>query len=260
LEPTFEAMETLKTAMKRKSKLSPIIVALDVDTKREALQWVKRLSPGIDIFKVGLQLFSKEGGAVVDAIIAQKKRVFLDLKLHDIPNTVSHAVTALVRPGIEFLTIHASGGTEMMEAAVRSVKDSRAKNKSIQTRILAVTVLTSLDDDDLREMGVDHSTAGQVLNLSRLAKSSGVDGIVSSPQEIRLLKAEHGKNLVLVTPGVRLDLSNVQDQKRVMTPSMAVQEGSDFLVMGRTLLEASDPLKTLKEVLASLSPSKKRLS
>jgi orotidine-5'-phosphate decarboxylase len=229
--------------------LKPIIVALDVDTKKEALKYVKLLKNHVDIFKVGLQLFTREGFDVVDAIIDAKKRVFLDLKLHDIPNTVAHAIKNLVRPGVEFFTVHASGGRDMLSSAAESLREARAGNPKIKARMLAVTVLTSLDDDDLREIGVNHSAAGQVLNLSRLAQESGVDGVVASPQEVGLLKKEHGTNLVFVTPGVRLEADATQDQKRIMTPQRAFEEGSDFLVMGRSLLESSDPLDKLEKIL-----------
>ncbi len=232
--------------------LRPIIVALDVDTKADALKCVDRLGANVDVFKVGLQLFSREGFPVVDAIIAGGKKVFVDLKLHDIPNTVSHAVEALAKPGVEFITLHASGGEEMMQAAAGSLKKIRAGNERVTTRLLAVTVLTSLDDSDLRQIGVDHSVAGQVLNLSRVARSAGMDGLVASPQEVALLRSEHDRHFVIVTPGVRPASGNVQDQKRVMTPSQAMKEGSDFLVMGRSLLDAPDPQKMLQDVLAEI--------
>lgn len=231
--------------------LCRIIAALDVDCSTEALQWVDRLGSQIDIFKVGLQLFSREGISVVKAIIGKGKRVFIDLKLHDIPNTVSHAAKALAIPGVEFLTIHASGGEEMMKAAVQALSERRAQDPSITTRLLAVTVLTSLDEDDLRQIGMSHSVAGQALNLSRLAKSAGVHGVVSSPFEVQLLRAEHSKDFVLVTPGVRQLKEDLQDQKRVMTPTEALQAGSDFLVMGRSLLEAPDPVKLLEEIVGT---------
>lgn len=230
----------------------PIIVALDVDTQAEALRWVDQLGGAVDVFKVGLQLFSREGPAVVRAIIGRGKRVFVDLKLHDIPNTVSRTVRALAQPGVEFLTLHASGGEGMIEAAVAELHDLRRQNPAIQTRLLAVTVLTSLDEDDLRQIGVDHSMIGQVLNLARLAHAAGVEGVVASPQEVRLLRGEHGRNLVIVTPGIRLGEGQSKDQKRVMTPSEAIREGSDFLVMGRSLLAAPDPSATLRQVLADL--------
>lgn len=234
------------------SRLSPIIVALDVDTQADALKSVERLATGVDIFKIGLQLFSREGIAVVAAVIARGKGVFVDLKLHDIPNTVAQAVRVLAMPGVEFLTVHASGGGDMLLAASTSLKQVRQKNPAITTKLLAVTVLTSMDEDDLRDIGVDHSVAGQVLNLARLARANGIDGVVASPQEVALLRAEHGNDLVIVTPGVRQATAEVQDQKRVMTPSQAMKEGSDFLVMGRSLLEAESPELALKAVLAEI--------
>ena len=230
------------------SKSSPVILALDVDTQAEALVWVDRLKAHVDIFKVGLQLFSREGFPVVAAIVQTGKKVFIDLKLYDIPNTVSRAVRALAQPGVEFLTVHASGGSDMLGAAATTLKDIRAKNPQVTTRLLAVTVLTSFDETDLREIGVDHSLQGQVLNLARLAKSSGVDGLVASPNEVQLLRREIGNDLVIVTPGVRLAGTDVQDQKRVMTPQAALKEGSNFLVMGRSLLEVPNP----EQVLSSL--------
>jgi len=232
---------------------SPLVVALDMDSRAEALQWVKRLGNCVDVFKVGLQLFLREGIPVVEAIAAEGKRVFLDLKLHDIPNTVQHAARSLAIPGVEFITVHASGGAEMMSAAVSAVREQRSKNPLITTRVLAVTILTSLDDADLRQMGLDHSVSGQVLNLARLARSAGVEGLVASPQETRLLRAEHSNNLVLVTPGVRPAGVESHDQKRIMTPRQAMQEGSDFLVMGRSLLKAPEPEKTVRQILAEMT-------
>ncbi len=238
------------------NSLCPIIVALDVDTKIDALKWVKKLGKHIDIFKIGLQLFSKEGPSVIKAITAEGKRVFVDLKLHDIPNTVAGAIRSLASNGVEFITLHAMGGEEMMRAAVNALKECHVQNPLISTRLLAVTVLTSLDDSDLRQMGVDHSISGQVLSLARLARSTGVDGVVASPQEVRLLRAEHGRDLVLVTPGIRLADDGAHDQKRTMTPVQAMEEGSDFLVMGRTLLDSKEPLKRLQEILAGLPATK----
>ncbi|MDD2709281.1 MAG: orotidine-5'-phosphate decarboxylase [Verrucomicrobiae bacterium] len=232
--------------------LSPIIIALDVDTSAEAVDWVQRLGKQADIFKVGLQLFIKEGMSVVEAIIAQGKRVFVDLKLHDIPNTVHHATLNLMRPGVEFITLHAGGGVDMMEAAVEAAAENRAKSPTVTAKLLGVTVLTSLDEDDLREIGINHSVSGQVMNLARLAVEAGVDGLVTSPKEVRLLRQEHREKVVLVTPGIRPAGGDTHDQKRVMTPAEAILEGSNYLVMGRSLLDSPAPEKTLEEILASL--------
>lgn len=229
--------------------LSPIILALDVDTKKEALEWVDRFSKQIDIFKVGLQLFSKEGISMVDEIISRGKKVFVDLKLHDIPNTVGQAVRVLSRPGVEFITIHASGGAKMISAASTAVSEACKKQPAISTKILSVTILTSLDDNDIRAVGFNRSTKDQVTLLADLARKSGSHGIVCSPHEIEPLRAAHGKDLVIVTPGVRMQAGKVHDQKRIMTPIEALRLGSDYLVMGRSLVEADNPETMIQGVL-----------
>jgi orotidine-5'-phosphate decarboxylase len=234
---------------------SPIIVALDVDSQKEALSWVKRLGKQIDIFKVGLQLFTREGPSVVQAIISEGKKVFLDLKLHDIPNTVAQAVRSMVQPGVEFLTLHASGGEDMLCAASESLGEIKAANPSIQTKLLAVTVLTSLDEEDLRLIGVSHSVAGQVLNLARMSKAAGIDGVVASPLEIGFLRSELGAAFLIVTPGIRSASDSLQDQKRVMTPLLALKEGSNFLVMGRSILDADKPEDEIERIHKELTPS-----
>jgi orotidine-5'-phosphate decarboxylase len=184
----------------------------------------------------------------VREIVGRGKRVFVDLKLHDIPRTVARAVEALVVPGVEFLTLHAWGGGEMLLAAAEALAAARQRDSAVNTRLLAVTVLTSLDDSDLREIGVDHSVQGQVLNLARVARSAGIHGLVASPHEVRLLRAELGGEPVIVTPGVRLAEEARHDQKRVMSPAEAIREGSDFLVMGRSLLDAPNPESILDQV------------
>jgi orotidine-5'-phosphate decarboxylase len=225
---------------------APVIAALDVDTRAEAAAVMDRLGALVGLFKVGLQLYTREGWAAVADVVERGHGVFVDLKLHDIPNTVRRAAANLARPGVRFLTVHAQGGAEMVSAAAAAVRDARARDPRVQTQLLAVTVLTSLDDADLREIGVDHSMAGQVLNLARLALRSGADGLVASPQELPLLRRELGKGPVIVTPGVRLEGGAAHDQKRVMSPAEALREGSDFLVMGRSLFEAADPGAVLR--------------
>ncbi len=231
---------------------NPIIIALDVDTRQEALDCIKRLGTRADFYKIGLQLFSREGMPLVNEVIQLGKKVFLDLKLHDIPNTVSKAVRALARPGIELMTLHAFGGTEMMASATATLDQARAKNPEITTKLIGVTVLTSLDDSDLRQIGVDHSPQGQVLNLARLTKKSGLAGVVSSPHEARLLRNEHGPGFLLVTPGIRASSDPTQDQKRVMSAAEAIKEGSDHLVIGRSLLDTPDPAAALESILREI--------
>lgn len=235
---------------------APVIAALDVDSRAEAVAVMDRLGGMVGLFKVGLQLYTREGWASVADVIDRGFGVFVDLKLHDIPNTVQRAVRNLAKPGVQFLTVHASGGAEMVSAAAGAVREARAKDPRVQTKLLAVTVLTSLDDSDLREIGMDHSVPGQVLNLARLALRSGADGLVASPHELSLLRRELGRTPLIVTPGVRLEGAATHDQKRVMTPSEALREGSDFLVMGRSLFEAGDPGAILRGI-AREAPSSK---
>ncbi|MCC7517783.1 MAG: orotidine-5'-phosphate decarboxylase [Verrucomicrobiae bacterium] len=233
---------------------APVIAALDVDARAEAAAVMDRLGGLVGFFKVGLQLYTHEGWPAVEDVLERGHGAFVDLKLHDIPNTVRRAVANLAVPGVRFLTAHASGGVEMIAVAAAAIREARAKDPRVQTKLLAVTILTSLDDADLREIGVDHTMAGQVLNLARLALRAGADGLVASPQEVALLRRELGKEPVIVTPGVRLEGTAAHDQKRVMTPAKAIREGSDFLVMGRSLFEAADPgavLRALAEEVAA---------
>ena len=232
--------------------LSPIIVALDVPDQKEALRHVDSLSEHVDIFKVGLQLFSKEGPRVVDKIISAGKRVFVDLKLHDIPNTVAGALESLVRPGVEFITIHGLGGREMLAAASGKLAYLREQAPQISTRLLCITVLTSLDDEDVREVGIDHTAAGEVLNLTRLAIGTGIKAVVASPQELGILRQQFGKELLIVTPGVRMDSDDTGDQKRIATPAKALGDGADYVVMGRSLLSRPKPEAAVRQILDSL--------
>ena len=236
----------------KKSTMSPLIVALDVPEATEALRAVDQLSGQVDVFKVGLQLFTKEGPGIVDEIVRRGKKVFVDLKLHDIPNTVESALENLISPGVEFLTIHGLGGREMLGSAAGILARFREQNPKISTKILCVTVLTSLDDEDLNEVGIDHSTAGEVLNLARLAIGCGIEGVVASPEEVPILRQQLGRDLVIVTPGVRMAGDDAGDQKRVATPARAIADGANFVVMGRSLITQSRPADVAKRVLESL--------
>jgi orotidine-5'-phosphate decarboxylase len=236
----------------QKQNLSPLIVALDVAKGAEALKIVDKLSGEVDIFKVGLQLFTKEGPEIVDEIIKRRKKVFVDLKLHDIPNTVTSALENLIRPGVEFVTVHGLGGREMLASAAGTLTRIGGQNPKITAKLLCVTVLTSLDDDDLNEVGIDHSAAGEVLNLTRLAMGCGVGGVVASPEEVSILRQQLGAELVIVTPGVRMEGDDVGDQKRVATPAKAISDGANFVVMGRSLLSQKQPADAAKRVLESL--------
>lgn len=222
-------------------KNNPLILALDLADLKTANRFIHLLGPYIDIFKVGSALFTREGPSVIRTIKRAGKKVFLDLKYHDIPNTVGMAVRSAQDLGVDMLTVHTSGGIEMMQEAVRN------KGKML---ILGVTVLTSIDTESLRsQLGIARSVRNQVVHLARVAKSAGLDGVVASGQEIELIKRACGKNFLIVVPGVRPRKGSPEDQKRVITPSEALKRGADFIVVGRPILRAEDPEKIVKSIL-----------
>lgn len=223
-----------------------IIIALDVGTAEKALSLVNQLE-NADIFKVGLKLFTAEGPRLIRDIQSLGKRIFLDLKLHDIPNTVAGAVEMALNHGVHMLTLHASGGKDMMSRAVEAAAQSQAR-----PLLLAVTILTSLKDEELRTIGMVSSALDQVLRLAALAQEAGVDGIVCSPQEIDVIRQEFGPDLLIVTPGIRPLWASPDDQKRIMTPAQAVEKGADYLVIGRPILEARSPSETFQKIYEEL--------
>jgi len=231
-----------------------IIIALDVGTKREALALAEALKEA-RVFKIGLELFTAEGPALLDEAVRLGKKPFLDLKYHDIPNTVAGAVRSATRKGVHMLTLHTSGGIEMMAAAARAALEESARTGKERPVLLGVTVLTSLKDEELRRIGFAHAVADQVLRLAVLAKDSGLDGVVCSPHEIESIKRECGSHFLVVTPGIRPAWAAAQDQKRIMTPAEAIGKGADYLVIGRPITEASSPLEAFLRVLAELEES-----
>ncbi len=218
-----------------------IIVALDVPSAEEALALIKALSGAVGFFKIGLQSYTANG----PALIRPAGNVFLDLKLHDIPNTVAKAVEAAGALGVKMLTLHLSGGAEMIRAAVGARKDGLL--------LLGVTVLTSSTDDTLREIGVAEKTTDQVLRLARLGIANGIDGIVASPHEARALRDECGAKIKIVTPGIRPAGADPGDQKRFATPREAIDAGADYLVIGRPITAASDPRAAVNRILEELA-------
>ena len=221
---------------------SRIVVALDFPSADKALALAEQLDPKACRVKVGKELFTRSGPETVRKLVDQGFDVFLDLKYHDIPNTVAHACAAAADLGVWMVNVHASGGRKMMEAARAALTGDDAP------LLIAVTVLTSMDQRDLVELGVDVSPAEQVLRLAKLAESSGMDGVVCSPKEITLLRKEISNEFKLVTPGIRPAGSATGDQKRIMTPSQAVDLGSDWLVIGRPITAAEDPLAALSAI------------
>lgn len=223
-----------------------IIVALDVENLDKARQWVDKISDHIGFFKVGKQLFTAEGPRVVKMIKDAGGGVFLDLKFHDIPNTVAAASVQAVRLGVDMLNVHALGGYDMMAKTADDVKEEALSLGLEKPILIAVTILTSMTEKGLEEAGIMTPLTDQVVRLAKLAKTAGLDGVVASPQEIGIIKEACGEDFVVVTPGVRPTFASLDDQKRVMTPSEAVKAGADYLVIGRPITKAEDPVKAIK--------------
>jgi orotidine-5'-phosphate decarboxylase len=221
-----------------------VIVALDFSDGDQARQFVARLEPGSCRLKIGKELFTREGPELVRYFTANGHEVFLDLKFHDIPNTVARACQAAAALGVWMLNVHASGGSKMMSAA-KAALDELGSHRPL---LIGVTVLTSMAGEDLRELGVNADPGEQVLRLAALAKASGLDGVVCSPQEASLLRAELGERFKLVTPGIRPKGASMDDQSRVLTPADAIRSGSDYLVMGRPITRAEDPASVLNHI------------
>jgi len=222
-----------------------VIVALDFPDGDQARQFVKRLEPGSCRLKIGKELFTREGPDLVRYFTANGHEVFLDLKFHDIPNTVACACQAAAALGVWMMNVHASGGSKMMSAARAALDDLGGPYRPL---LIGVTVLTSMAGEDLRELGVSADPGEQVLRLATLAKASGLDGVVCSPQEAALLRDEFGQTFKLVTPGIRPKGAAIDDQSRVLTPADAIRSGSDYLVMGRPITRAEDPASVLRHI------------
>ncbi len=228
-----------------------IIIALDVPGKEDAIALVSRLRSA-RTFKVGLELFTAEGPALFRKLKALRKDIFLDLKLHDIPNTVGGAVRSAFRHGVQMMTLHTSGGREMMAKAAETARQTAEEGKRPKPLLLGVTVLTSLKGPELAEVGQASDVAAQVVRLAGLAKAAGLDGVVCSPQEIEVLRREFGRELVVVTPGIRPLWAAAQDQKRIMTPAEAVAKGADYLVIGRPITAAPSPEEAFLRIVEEL--------
>jgi orotidine-5'-phosphate decarboxylase len=224
-----------------------LIVALDVSSAAAANKIVAAVGDSARYYKVGLQLYTAEGPQIVRDLVASGRQVFLDLKLHDIPNTVASAVKEAAKLGVSMLTVHAAGGGRMLHAAVEA-----ARNTNASPMILGVTVLTSLDARDLEHAGVRGTVVDQVSRLAALAISNGCHGVVASAQEAGTLRAELGDDFLIVTPGVRPSGSGHGDQARVVTPAEAIASGATYIVVGRPITEATDPGAEAREILAQI--------
>jgi orotidine-5'-phosphate decarboxylase len=219
-----------------------IIVALDVSSQKQAMELVTKLYSNVAMFKVGLQLYTAAGAGIVGGI-SFCSRVFLDLKLHDIPNTVANATAAAAARGVEMLTIHLAGGAEMIQAAV---------DRKDKMELVGVTVLTSSNEQTLHETGISDNVDKQVLRLAKLGVENEVDGIVASPREIRMLRAEFGDKIKIIVPGIRPSWADAGDQKRTLTPREALEAGADYLVIGRPIVAHKNPCEAVEKILAEI--------
>ncbi len=232
-----------------------LIFALDTSSISEAFKWVETLSGRVGLFKIGKEAFTSFGPELIKGIKERGGGIFLDLKFHDIPNTVSAAALAAATWGVDMFNVHASGGSEMMRRTAESIRGLPGQTKPV---VLAVTVLTSLDDNDLVEIGYRYSTAELALNLASLAKKSGMDGVVASAWEVSAIRNHCGKDFIIVTPGIRLSegpetIITSDDQKRTLTPAEAIRNGADYLVVGRPIRTARDPGRTADSIVDEIS-------
>ena len=230
--------------------MDQLLVALDVDSAKAARTLANELRGVVGGFKIGSRLFTSVGPAIVEDLAAQGDRVFLDLKFHDIPNTVAGAVAAATRLGVWMLNVHASGGTAMMQAARQAADDEAARTSRPAPLVVAVTMLTSLSDASLAEIGVVPALARQVERLAALAQSAGLDGVVASPHEIAAVRSRCGNELVIVTPGIRGAGESREDQMRTMSAAEALAAGASYIVVGRPIIEASDPRAAAERIAA----------
>jgi len=229
-----------------------LIVALDVDNLLQVEELVQLLAPEVGMFKIGKQLFTHAGPQAVHLIQELGGEVFLDLKFHDIPNTVAKAAIEATRLGVKMFNVHASGSTEMMQTTVKEVRRVCRQEKLRKPLMLGVTVLTSLDNSDLKRLGVKDEVADHVVRLALLTQEAGMDGVVASPHEVADIRSACGRRFVIVTPGIRPAKGKHDDQRRVMTPCDAVREGVDFIVIGRPIIQANDPVAAAREIILDM--------
>jgi orotidine-5'-phosphate decarboxylase len=247
----------LELVRARGSMRERLIAALDIDSLDQAQELVRLLAGDVGMFKIGKQLFTHAGPQAVRLIQELGGEIFLDLKFHDIPNTVAKAAIEATRMGVRMFNVHASGSLEMMRLTVKEVERVCRQEKRRKPIMLAVTVLTSLNQDDLKRVGVDGKVADQVVRLALLTKEAGMDGVVASPQEVGDIRDACGRHFVIVTPGIRPADSKRNDQQRVMTPGDAVRAGVDYIVVGRPILEAEDRVAAARGIVAEMERARK---
>ena len=229
-----------------------LIVALDVSTMEAMKSIVSSLGDSVSFYKVGMELFYAEGDQTVRYLQEHGKHVFLDLKLHDIPNTVAHGVSSLTRLGANLITIHGQGGPIMMKAAAEAARESAEKLGIERPKLLAITVLTSFDDESWTSIGGQLPIADQVIRLAKLAKESGMDGVVCSALEAKMIRDACGPDFLIVTPGIRPSFAATNDQKRIATPLSALQDGASRLVIGRPITQAEHPQEAVRLIIEEM--------
>ena len=230
-----------------------IIVALDVETADEARKIIDEIGGEVGAFKIGLQLFTAAGASFVRELVAQKIKIFLDVKFHDIPNTVAKASIEVARLGVWMFNVHALGGGEMMRRTVENVREICERENLVQPKIIGVTVLTSSNQETLREVGIVPEIDSQVVNLAQLTAKCGLDGVVASPLEVEKIRRNvEKKDFLIVTPGIRPNFATNDDQKRVMSPGEAIRQGADYLVIGRPITHSDDKLSVVKQILEEI--------
>lgn len=234
-----------------------LIVALDVSTMDAMKSIVSSLGDSVSFYKVGMELFYAEGDQTVRYLQENGKQVFLDLKLHDIPNTVAHGVSSLTRLGANLITIHGQGGPVMMKAAAEAARESAEKLGIERPKLLAITVLTSFDDESWTSIGGQLPIADQVIRLAKLAKESGMDGVVCSALEAKMIREACGPDFLIVTPGIRPSFAATNDQKRIATPASALQDGASRLVIGRPITQAENPQEAVRLIIEEMENSTK---
>lgn len=242
-----------------------LIVALDFPEEEAALRMAEKLAPAVSRFKVGLQLYSAAGGSMIKKLRERGASVFLDLKMHDIPNTVSAALEVCIQPGVFLVDVHATGGRRMLEAAVKAVEHAASRLGLPRPKVLGVTILTHLHVSDLIEIGFAEPRSptyesdsgsswinGHVRQMARLCQEVGLDGVVASPHEVRTIREETGPGFLIVTPGIRPAGADVNDQIRVATPTRAMRAGASYIVVGRPITAAPDPLEAARRVIREM--------
>ena len=230
-----------------------LIVALDVETAHRALDLFDALRDVVGVFKIGSQLFTAAGPEIVRQIVASGGRVFLDLKFHDIPNTVAAAAVEATRLGVSIFNVHASGGVEMMKRTAAAVAEIAERERLVKPKVIGVTLLTSLDQANLKQLGINDEPPAVVARLARLAANCGLDGVVASPREIGIIRETVvNRDFMIVTPGIRSSADTTQDQRRTLTAAEAIRAGADYLVVGRPIINAEDPLGAARKIVEEI--------